>query len=309
MKILVTGGGGFVGSRLTKAMLQKGHEVVVLDKTKGELEGFEHKDLKILIGGVEDEKIVREAVTGCDLVYYAAWSFSEKMMDGFKIDVLGFLNFVEVCCDVGVKHIVFPSSSVIYGEPISVPINEDHPLLVEKSRAPVHAITKLAVEKSMAIYYRERGLPFTVFRFWWGFSDDRIPGGTLRKLIDSALRGETLYVPKEAAGSILYMNDLISAFEMASLNQRAYGKTYNILSFNITWKEILQMIVELSSSKSAIVEVEPSEWKGPGFLTGKWILDDSRLRSELNFIPDEKTAREAFKKALKKMIESRAASL
>ncbi|MEM0101105.1 MAG: NAD-dependent epimerase/dehydratase family protein, partial [Candidatus Methanomethyliaceae archaeon] len=68
MKILITGGGGFVGSRLAKAMLQKGHEVIVLDKVKGELEGFEHKNMKILIGGVEDEKIVKEAVTNCDLV-------------------------------------------------------------------------------------------------------------------------------------------------------------------------------------------------------------------------------------------------
>ncbi|MEM1573296.1 MAG: NAD(P)-dependent oxidoreductase [Candidatus Methanomethylicaceae archaeon] len=309
MKILITGGGGFVGSRLAKAMLQKGHEVIVLDKVKGELEGFEHKNMKILIGGVEDEKIVKEAVTNCDLVYYCAWSFSEKMIDGFKIDVLGFLNFMEACCNAGVKHIIFPSSSVIYGEPITTPINEDHPLLVEKSRAPTHAITKLAVEKSMAIYYKERGIPFTIFRFWWGFSDDRIPGGTLRKLIDSALKNETLYVPKETAGSILYMNDLIKAFEIASLNENAYGKIYNITSFNSTWKEILQMIIELSSSKSTIVEVEPFEWKGPGFLTGKWILDDSKLRKELNFIPNEKIAKEAFRNALKRMIELRMASL
>ncbi|MCS7098341.1 MAG: NAD(P)-dependent oxidoreductase [Candidatus Methanomethyliaceae archaeon] len=309
MRILITGGGGFVGSRLAKAMLQKGHEVIVLDKVKGELEGFEHKNMRMIIGGVEDEKLVKEAVTGCELVYYAAWSFSEKILDGFKIDVLGFLNFMEACCNAGVKHVIFPSSSVIYGEPTAVPISEDHPLLVEKSRAPVHAVTKLAVEKSMAIYYKERGLPFTIFRFWWGFDDDRIPGGTLRKIIDSALKGEALYVPKETSGSILYMDDLIRVFEIASLNERAFGKTYNLLSFNITWKEILEMIVELSNSKSKILEVDPSEWKGPGFLTGKWILDDNKLRKELGFVPNEKLAREAFRKALKKTIESRMASL
>lgn len=304
MRILVTGGGGFVGSRLVKALLQKNHEVIVLDKTKGELEGFDHPNMKFVIGGVEDENIIKNVVNGCDAVFYSAWSFSEKMLDGFKIDVIGFLNVIEACCQYGVKQIIFPSSSVIYGEPVIVPIKEDHPLLVEKSRAPTHALTKLAVEKAMEIYYKERGFPFTIFRFWWAFSDERIPGGTLRKIIDSALKNEVLYVPKGSAGSILYINDLIKAFELVLLNKNAFGKIYNILSFNITWKEILEMIIELSESKSNIIEVDPSEWKGPGFLTGNWILNDEKIRKELNFTPNEK-AKEAFKKALKATIESR----
>ncbi len=305
MRVLITGGGGFVGSRLTKACLQKGNEVIVLDKAKGELEGFEHPNLKFIEGGIEDTNAVAAAVKGSEIVYYAAWSFAEKPFDGFKTDVMGFLNVMEACCNAGVKQIIFPSSSVIYGEPVTTPITEDHLLLVEKSRAPVHAVTKLAVEKAMAIYYKERGLPFTIFRFWWAFGDERVPSGTLRKIIDSALRGETLYVPKEASGSVLYAQDFIRAFEVATLNERAFGKTYNLLSFNITWRELLETIVELARSKSSIVEVDPSEWKGSGFLTGKWILDDSRLRRGLGFAPNESFAKNAFREALKKTIDSR----
>ncbi|MGQ9760152.1 MAG: NAD-dependent epimerase/dehydratase family protein [Candidatus Methanomethylicaceae archaeon] len=309
MKVLITGGGGFVGSRLARACLQKGDEVLILDKAKGELEVFTHQNMQFIGGEVEDRELVKEIVKGCDVVYYCAWSFAEKASDGFKTDVLGFLNVIDACCDSGVKQIIFPSSSVIYGEPIKTPITEDHPLLVERSRAPIHALTKLAVEKAMMIYYKERGFPFTIFRFWWAFGDERIPGGTLRKIIDSALKGEDLQVPRGAAGSILYTNDLVEIFETASLNSRAYGKIYNLLSFNMTWKEILETIVSISGSRSKVVEVEPSEWKGPGFLSGNWILDDRRLREELGFRIDEKRARGAFRQALEKTIESRRTAL
>lgn len=305
MRVLITGGGGFVGSRLTKALLESGKDVVVLDKSKGELEGYSHPNMQFIQGGVEDPEIVRGAAKWCDVVYYAAWSFAEKLLEGFKVDVIGFLNVMEACCDSGVKQVIFPSSSVIYGEPVTVPITEDHPLLVEKSRAPVHALTKLAVEKAMPIYYRERGLPYTIFRFWWAFGDERVPSGTLRKIIDSALKGEPLYVPRGSSGSVLYVHDLLRAFEVATLNQRAFGKTYNLTSFNISWKEILQMIVDLAGSKSPVVEVEPSEWKGSGFLTGNWILDDKKVREELGFIPDEARAKNAFRDSLKRTIDAR----
>ena len=305
MRVLITGGGGFIGSRLTKALLEKGNEVVVLDKSKGELEGYLHQNMQFVQGGVEDPELVRSTVTGCDVVYYTAWSFAEKPLDGFRVDVIGFLNVLEACCGANVKQVIFPSSSVIYGEPIITPIKEDHPLLVERSRAPVHALTKLAVEKAMAIYYKERGLPFTIFRFWWAFGDERVPSGTLRKIIDSALKGETLYIPRGASGSVLYVQDLLRAFEVATLNERAFGKTYNLTSFNIGWKEILQMIVDLAGSKSSIIEVEPSDWKGSGFLTGNWILDDKWIREDLGFIPDETYAKYAFQEALKRTIEAR----
>lgn len=309
MRILVTGGGGFVGSRLVKDSLRLENEVVVLDKSKGELEGFSHPKMQFVKGGVEDQELVKKVIQGCDVVYYCAWSFAERASDGFKTDVLGFLNVIDSCCDAGVKQIIFPSSSVIYGEPVKTPITEDHPLLVERSRAPVHALTKLAVEKAMMIYYKERGFPYTIFRFWWSFGDERIPGGTLRKIIDDALKGETLYVPRGSAGSLLYVKDLIRAFQVATFNKNAYGEVYNLLSFSIAWREILEMIVKISGSKSSIVEVDPSEWKGPGFLTGNWVLDDTRVRENLGFTPDEGLARSAFREALTRTIDSRRAFL
>lgn len=309
MKVLITGGGGFVGSRLAKASLEKGNQVLVLDKSKGELDGYSHPNMQFVQGGVEDPELVKKSVKECDVVYYAAWSFAEKPLEGFKVDVVGFLNVMEACCDAGVKQLIFPSSSVVYGEPVTVPITEDHPLLVERSRAPVHALTKLAVEKAMAIYYRERGLPFTIFRFWWAFGDERVPSGTLRKIIDSALKGERLYVPRGASGSVLYIEDLLRAFDFATLNERAFGKTYNLKSFDVGWNEILQMIADLSGSGSTVIEVEPSEWKGSGFLTGNWILDDKRVREDLGFVPDEGYAKKAFREALKRTIEARRAGV
>ena len=309
MRILITGAAGFVGMELVKSLLADGHEVVALDRVEGGLKSIQDPKLKVFIGSVEDYELVKKAAEGVDVTIHSAWSFAEKAAETFKVDVVGYINVLEACVEQKVKHFLFPDSTVAYGKPVKIPIPEDHPLMPEESRAPVYALTRVVTCKLNEIYYREKKLPYTIFRFWWGYSDERIPGGTLRKLIDSALKGEALEAPSEAGGSVLYTGDLVKAFKIAMLNEKAYGQVFNLASFYITWKELLEMVVKLSNSKSTIKLVPEQEWKGPAFMTGRWLLDISKVSNVLGFKVDEGSAKRRFEQSLSNTIKARKEAL
>ncbi|MFQ6084703.1 MAG: NAD-dependent epimerase/dehydratase family protein [Candidatus Bathyarchaeia archaeon] len=305
MKALVTGGAGFIGYPVVKSLLEKGYEVKVLDKVAGDLEKVEDPRLKVIIGGLEDTDRVQQAVKGVDVVYHSAWGFAPKAKEAFRTDVEGYINVLDACVENGVKHFLFFSSSVIYGVPTYTPIDEDHPLLVEKSRAPLHALTKLAAENLSHLYYKEHNLPFTIFRFWWAFSDERVPGGTLRGIIDRILKGETIEVPKGNGGSLVYTGDVTNATHLATLNEKAFGQVFNLASFFITWEEFIDRLITLAESGSKIKVVPPEKWTGPGLLEGVWEHSIAKAERLLGYKPPEEERKKLFGRVLIRNIEAR----
>lgn len=306
MKFLVTGGGGFVGSYLVESLLKKRLEVRVLDKAIGELEGIKsNPKLEIIIGGIEDPEAVSSAMKGVDVVYHLAWSFATKPADAFKIDVGGYINVLEAAVANKVKHFLFSSSSVVYGEPSYTPVDELHPHLVMKSRDPLHALTKSTVHRLSSLYYEQYKLPCTVFVFWWGYGKGHIPGRNLRNIIDSALKGETIKAPEKASGSALYLGDVARAYELATLNEKTYGQEFNLASFHMKWRETIELIVKLADSTSRIEIVPDEKWDGPGFLTGNWEMSTAKAEKLLGYKPDAEEAKKVFAEALKRDIEVR----
>jgi UDP-glucose 4-epimerase len=305
MRFLVTGGGGFIGQELVKHLLSKEYEVFVLDKVVEPIESIKDPHLTVVRGDVSDREVVGQLVKDVDVIYYSAWSFAERAEDAFNIDVGGYINVLDAAVKYRVKHFLFPDSSVIYGEPIRTPIDEEHPLLVEKSRSPLHALTKFAAEKLSELYYQKKKLPYTIFRFWWAFSDQRVPGGTLRKIIDSALKGETIKIPIGTGGSVVYTGDVAKAFELATLNEKAYGQVFNLSSFYMKWQELVEIIVRLANSLSKIELVAPEYWAGPGFLLGEWRLEIGKIKKLVGFKVDETDRHRLFEKSLLKTINAR----
>lgn len=306
MKFLVTGGAGFVGRRLVESLLDRGHAVRALDRVADELDELKGRPgLEVVTGNVQDRETVNAALEGTEAVYHTAWSFSPKPADAFKIDVGGYINLLDASVANKIRHFIFLSSSVVYGEPACRPLDELHPHRPEKSRDPLHALTKSTVHKLSSLYYARYGLPSTVFIFWWGYGDRRIPGKTLRGLIDSALKGETIKAPEKAGGSVTYLGDIAAAVAAATLNERAYGQEFNLASFYIRWRDLIELIVKLADSPSQIEIVPDERWDGPGFLTGVWDMSAKKCEEMLGCQPDPEKARQAFERALKLAVESR----
>ncbi len=129
MKTLVTGGGGFIGSRLVRRLLERGHRVRVLDVQPGRLKHVDDPNLEFvglgadpLRGGMLDRNLVRRAVRGVDVVYHFAINWDGRSWRGtlpipelFNANIGGTWNLLEAAKSSGVKHILFSSSIAVYG--------------------------------------------------------------------------------------------------------------------------------------------------------------------------------------------------
>ncbi len=262
MRILVTGGAGFIGRSVVNDLLAHEIEVRVLDKTKGVLAQLENPALEIIEGGTEDEEAVQQAMKDVDVIYHLAETFSSQPHEVVDIDVKGNVNLLETATKCGIKHFLFASTHRVYGKPRYLPVDEEHPLHPEESGRALYAIFKLANEKLCLSYWREHGLPITIFRFWWSFSHE-IRGKALRTVIDTALKEEPIRVPEKAGGNFLHNDDAAYAFRLATLNDMTYGEIFNLSSGTFTtWQELAELSRELTNSLSRLELIPKEEWRG-----------------------------------------------
>ncbi|MGZ3559954.1 MAG: NAD-dependent epimerase/dehydratase family protein, partial [Thermodesulfobacteriota bacterium] len=159
-------------------------------------------------------------------------------------------------------------------------------------------------EELCRLYNKQRGLPVTIFRFWWAFGEN-IGGRHLRDLVKKALRGQPLEMVHGAGGAFLTMEDLSKAIASAMEAPGASGQIYNLGSLFLTWEEIGAMIVNLTQSKSSVQLVPSDRWKGPAFLNEVWDLSWEKAQKDLGFKPGHSNGeiRSQFTKALQKCID------
>jgi UDP-glucose 4-epimerase len=172
MKILVTGGAGFVGSNLTKRLLADGHEVVVYDNFYlGKREFIQPFESNVRFSCIHEDLLdfprVAEAVTGCDLVFHLAAnsdiSLGRKQTDlDLRLGTLTTWNVLEAMRLKNVQKIIFASTSAVYGEALVVPTPEDYGPLLPIS---LYGASKLASEGFITAFAHNYGLKAWIFRF------------------------------------------------------------------------------------------------------------------------------------------------
>ncbi len=313
MRILVTGGAGFMGKTIVNDLLAHGHTVRVLDKNAQSLTGIKHERLELMTGGIEDAARVKEAVSGSEIVYHLAETFSSNPYEVLDIDIRGNLNLLVEARAQKVQHFLFTSTHRVYGRPRYVQVDEEHPLHAEESGRAVYASAKLVGEKLCLTYWQEQNLPVTIFRFWWAFSDE-IGGRVLRNMIDAALRGETLRVPERAGGNFLYNDDAALAMRLAAGNCAAYGEVFNISSGTYTtWRELSEMVIELTGGKSKLEFISSDEDATKTMIASdrsikyECNLDISKARQLINFEPlyPSQKVKSLLREALSGLVEAR----
>lgn len=234
MKILVTGGAGFIGSNLVDAYIKEGHEVIVVDDlSTGKLKNLnpEARFYRLDIQDPEIEGIFKEHKI--DLVnHHAAQidvrrSVSDPIYDA-KINVLGLLNIIQNCIKYGVKKFILASSGgVLYGEPEILPAREDYPLI---PLSP-YGVTKLMAEKYLHYYHKIYGLDYTILRYSNVYGPRQDPfgeAGVIAIFINRLLKGEhpTIFGDGEQLRDYVYVADVTRANLLATT--RGDGEAYNI---------------------------------------------------------------------------------
>jgi len=303
-RILITGGAGSCGVFLTDSLLERGYEVTVLDRDVESLRSVENENLTLIQGLLENRDTVKKAVDGMDAVIHLAWSFSSDPMEVLEQDLKGHINLLEEMAEQKTGHLIYTSTAVVYGKPRYSPIDEDHPLVVEEARKPLYGITKAAAEKLCLLYWKERGLPATVIRFWWAYGED-IGGRHLRQMLQTAVDGEPLEFPGDSGGSFLYLADLYQGVEKCLFRPAAFGQTFNLGTVYVTWDEVAGIVREVTGSTSEIRTIPVSEWRGSAFLADPWELDDNLARQLVDYSPtDAKEAKMLLKSAITRRWES-----
>jgi len=174
MKVLLTGGSGFLGCELCNELLQAGHEVVVLDDhSRGRPARLDRfgDSVKLIDGDVRDPDAVTEATDGCEVVWHLAYIngtryFYEKPDMVLEVGIKGTLNTIEAALACGVRRYVLASTSETYNEPTHVPTTETERLMIPDVTNPRFSYGggKIACELLTLHYGGFRGLETVIFR-------------------------------------------------------------------------------------------------------------------------------------------------
>ncbi len=219
MRILLTGGAGFIGSHITDAYLREGHSVAVIDDlTSGSLENLNPQAsfFKVDIRS-EDVKEIFEKVKPEVVNHHAAFisvrnSF-EQPYETCDVNVLGTLNLLELSVKNNVKHFIFASTGgALYGDAEEIPTSEDAPL---KPLSP-YALTKVVAEDNIRLFYQRYSLPYTILRYGNVYGPRQDPhgeAGVVAIFIGKLLRGECLPVNGDGnqTRDFIYVDDIVRA--------------------------------------------------------------------------------------------------
>lgn len=303
MKVLIVGGGGEVGRYLMTDLSRKGHDVTGFDRAPKPRATAEAVPFAYLQGDIADAVATQEAVRGKDTIIHLAWSFADDARTIFGEDIKGHINLLEAASSFGIRSFIYTSTATVYGRASSHPVTEDHPCLIDEARKPLYALGKYTAEELCRIYHKERGLPVTIFRFWWAFGES-IGGRHLRDLIKKAMKHEPLEMVGGAGGTFVTMADLGRVIQSAITKPAPPGQIYNVGSLLLAWEEIGKMIIGLTRSNSPIQRIPSAEWKGPAFLNEVWDLAWDKARRELGYEPKDSpdVMRSLFSQALKRCI-------
>lgn len=231
MHILVTGGAGFIGSRLVKALLEAGHEVTAFDNLSKGTFAQVPDEARCIEGDVSDEKAVASvfAETPFDIVFHEApqrklfdsQDFSEDDVAG---SLTGLTVVLDQCCRHGVKKFIFSSSAAVYGEPVRVPIREEDDL----RSISFDGQAKAAAEDCIRRYHEQYGLPYVILRYANVYGEGE-EDSVVSRFTRAVAYGEdlTIYGDGEQSRDFIYVDDVVRA-NLAAMADEGSAETYNI---------------------------------------------------------------------------------
>jgi UDP-glucose 4-epimerase len=287
LRVLITGGAGFIGSHLVRALVRAGYGVRVFDNlSTGSLDNIGDllDAIEFVRGDVRDYGTVESAVRGIDAVVHLAALIDvaesiEKPDLYFDVNVRGTYNVVKASRSAGT--FVFASSSAVYGEPIRVPIPEDHPLM---PKSP-YAASKISGEAFVQAFANQYGFRPVILRLFnvYGLKQSRAYAGVIIEFIRRVSRGEppVIFGDGEQTRDFIHVSDVVEAIMLSLRNEGARG-VFNIgSSEGVTINRLANLILKLMGREDLKPIYAPPR---PGDIRYS-IADITRARKELGFKP------------------------
>lgn len=287
MKVLVTGGAGFIGSHLVDRLIQEGHEVVVVDNLLTGKRRNLNKEARFYKQDIQSSRL--ERVFGRErpllVMHLAAQvdlrrSVEDPIFDA-QVNILGTLNLLEQAVKYGTRKVVFASSGgAIYGEQDVFPAPESHPI---RPLSP-YGISKLNGEQYLAYYQRVSGIQHVILRYSNVYGPRQDPegeAGVVAIFMGKMLAGEQPIINGNGRQTrdFVFVDDVVEA-NLAAMGKEVQG-IYNVGTAEETSiNDLFRLLVELTNA--GCKELHGPAKKGE---QARSVVDISRLRQELGWEP------------------------
>jgi UDP-glucose 4-epimerase len=263
MRVLVTGGAGFIGSNIVMQLFKLGHDPIVLDNlTSGYKENvISWSDFHE--GDVKDISTLRKITRDCEVIIHLAASVGNKRsidhpQSDSEINVIGTLNVLETAREFGINRVVFSSSAGTFGELKTLPITEDHP---QEPDSPYGA-SKLAAEKMCLIYNKLYGMKNICLRYFNVFGPHQrfdAYGNVIPIFANRLLRKEPILIfgDGEQTRDFVNVRDVVSANLKAVFSEEVQG-VFNIGSgTRISINQLAEMMQKAAGVTTDIQYLPP----------------------------------------------------
>ncbi len=281
MKILITGGAGFVGSHLADKLIGQGNEITVIDDlSTGRYSNVAHLEggdrFRLIIDTVLNEKLMEELVRETDHVYHMASAVGVKLIMDHPVKTIETIfrgtDVVLGFCSRYRKRVLIPSTSEVYGKSATVPFREEDDLLTgstDKHRW-AYACAKTLDEFLALAHYKETRLPVVVVRLFntVGPRQTGQYGMVVPRFIEAALKNETIEVHGDGTQSRCFGHvlDIIEGLTSLLDNTECFGQVINLGNDEeVSIKQLADRAIALSGSSSKIRFVPYAEAYGEGF--------------------------------------------
>lgn len=236
MKYLVTGGAGFIGSHITRTLLERGNQVRVLDNfSSGRRENLKGLDVELIEGDLRDASKVVDAVKGVDIVFHEAAFVSvpesmEKPQECLDVNITGTSILFDTARKAGVKRVVIASSAAVYGDSEAYPLSEDTPL---RQLSP-YAVSKRVDEMYAELFTQQFGLEAAALRYFNVYGSRQRPDSMyaaavpifIRRMLDN--KPITIFGDGGQSRDLVNVRDVVQANLLASEHPAAPGQIFNV---------------------------------------------------------------------------------
>lgn len=294
MRVLVTGGAGFIGSHMVAALLARGANVSVLDDfSTGKRENLPAGgNVTVTEGDIADPAAVEAALSGCDaFVHLAAVASVERSVREplvtHRTNLQGSVQLFDAAAHMGVKRGLYASSAAVYGDSDALPLKESEP---PRPLTP-YAIDKLAGEHYLAYYHRGGRLNATAFRFFNVFGPRQDPSspysGVISIFLDRARRGAPITVFGDGLQTrdFVYVGDVVNAL-LAALDRQ--GTMPEMPVYNVARGErvsLIDVLATVGRLEGVVTPLQVSHGPAREGDIRHSLADTTRLREALAWAP------------------------
>ncbi len=302
MKVLITGGAGFIGSHMVEALLTRGDSVTILDNlSTGRYENLAHLDgrpgLQVVIGTVLNETLVDKLMERCDACFHLAAAVGveliiKKPLESMMTNIRG----SEVVLGMAYRYrkkVLISSTSEVYGKNTNGPLGEETDrVLGSPLKTRWSYSTSKAVDEILAhVYWKEKGLPTVIVRLFntVGPRQSGAYGMVVPRFVSQAMAGKPLQVHGDGKQSrcFLHVRDVVNALIKLIEHPGAVGQVFNLGSQEeVTVEELARRVIQVTGSVSPIEHIPYEEAYEEGYEDmPRRVPDISKIHALIGFQP------------------------